>query len=314
MGVVGLRRLNMMSGNSPGKELVDHVASVLSSPVLNLVVGMAGIATPLIAWASRRAEATGIVLATESTLLLCVVVSHAWLRRSHALVRRPAARRMSDPAYFDLVRRQIESDVVAEFEELADGHLTAYAGDSVRLVTLLLRTLAESPTQPKLALATDLVAPPGLLAAPAEYLGENRRLVEAGGEIRRILISWAADLADEPYSRELLELVDSQRAMGVQCGLVVRDNLRPDQAVDFLVVSRAAVSVLDDRGDLGRTRGRNSVHFKNVDRWVQRHESMWGHGAHSAASKLAAYEITVRPILASGSWDKDTVKACIVQL
>lgn len=304
----------MMSGNSPGKDMVDRLADVLSSPVLNVLVGMAGIAMPLIAWASHRAEATGIVLATETTLLLCVVASHAWLRRSHALVRRPAGRRMSDPAYFDLVRRHIEADVVADFEELADGHLTAYGGDAARLVSLLLRTLTESPAQPKVALATDLVAPPGLLAAPPEFLGENRQLIEAGGEIRRILISWAADLATEPYSRELQELVDSQRAMGVQCGLVVRDRLRPEQAVDFLVISRAAVSVQEDRGDYGRTRGRNSAHFKNVDRWVQRHESMWGHGAHSAASKLAAYETTVRPMLASGSWDKDTVNACIAQL
>jgi hypothetical protein len=102
--------------------------------------------------------------------------------------------------------------------------------------------------------------------------------------------------------------------MGVQCGLVVRDNLRPEQAVDFLVISQAAVSVQGDRGDYGRTRGRISVHFKNVDRWAQRHESMWGHGPRSAASKLTAYETTVRPMLASGSWDKDAVKACIAQL
>ena len=111
------------------------------------------------------------------------------------------------------------------------------ADDAARLVALLLRTLTESPAKPKVALATDLVAPPGLLAAPPEFLAENRRLIEAGGEIRRILISWAADLAAEPYSRDLRELVDSQRATGVQCGLVVRDHLRPEQAVDFLVTT-----------------------------------------------------------------------------
>jgi hypothetical protein len=99
----------MVLGNSPGKDMVDKLADVLSSPVLNVLVGMAGIAMPLIVWASHRAEATGIVLAAETTLLPCVVVSRAWLRRSHALVRRPVGRRMSDPTYFDLVRRHIES-------------------------------------------------------------------------------------------------------------------------------------------------------------------------------------------------------------
>ena len=249
-----MRGLDVATGNSSGKDMVDRVSDVLSSSLLNVLVGLAGIALPVIAWASRRAEATGIVLAVETVLLLCVVASHAWLRQSHALVRRPAGRRMSDPAYFELVRRHIESDVVADFEELADGHLTAYGGDAARLVILLLRTLAESPAQPKVALATDLAVPPGLLAAPREYLAENRRLVEAGGEVRRILICWAADLTAESYSRELQELVDAQRSMGVQCGLAIRDSLRPEQAVDFLVISRAAVSVQEDRGDYGRTR------------------------------------------------------------
>jgi hypothetical protein len=81
-----------------------------------------------------------------------------------------------------------------------------------------------------------------------------------------------ADLVTEGYARELQELVNTQRAAGAQCGLAMRDHLTAEQAVDFLVVSRAAVSVQDDQA----TRGRISVYFKNVDRWVGRHESMWG--------------------------------------
>jgi hypothetical protein len=302
------------SGTSPRKDVTERLAGIMSSPVLNVLVGIAGIALPLIAWASRRAGATGVVLAAETTLLLIVVVGHVQLRRSHALVRRPDGRRMPGPAYFDLVRRHLESDMVADFEGLADGHLTVYGSHGARLVLLLLRTLAESPVLPKLALATDLTASPGQLAAVREYLAENRRLIEAGGEVRRILVSWAADLATEQYARELLDLAGGQRSLGVQCGLAVRDHLLPEQEVDFLIISRAAVSVREDRAGLSATRGRNSLHFKNVDRWVSRHGSMWGHGAHSATSRLAAYEATVRPMLASGSWDADIVRACVGQL
>jgi len=304
------------AGTSPPKDITDRVADILTSPVLSVLVGIAGVAMPVIAWVGHRAETANIVLALETVLLLFLVAGQVRLRQSHALVRRPANHRMSDPAYFDLVRRDLEADIVADFEDLADGHLTAYAAATTRLATLLLKTLTDSPVQPKLALATDLAAPLGLLAAPQarEYLAENRRLIEAGGEVRRILVSWAADLATEDYARDLQALVDSQRSAGVQCGLAVRDHLRPEQAVDFLVVSRAAVSVQDDRHDPGLTRGRNTIHFKNVDRWAQRHESLWGHGPHSATSRLAHYETTIRPMLASGSWDEDTVRACVAQL
>lgn len=259
----------MPAGTSSPKDMADRVADALSSPVLNVLVGIAGVAMPVIAWASHRAEAAGTVLAVETMLVLFLVVSHVWLRRSHALVRRPAGRGMSDPVYFDLVRGHLESDIVADFEDLADGHLTAYAADAADVVVFLLRTLTDSPVQPKLALATNLVALPEMLAAPQarEYLGENRRLIEAGGEVRRILVCWAADLVTENYARELLALVEGQRSLGVQCGLAVRDHLRPEQAVDFIVFSRAAVSVQEDRADPGRTGGRNTFHFKNVNRW-----------------------------------------------
>jgi hypothetical protein len=112
------------------------------------------------------------------------------------------------------------------------------------------------------------------------------------------------------YAGELLELVDAQRAAGVQCGLAVRDLLSTEQAVDFLVISQAAVSVQDDQA----TRGRTSVHFKNVDRWVRRHESIWGHGQLSATSALAAYEGTARPMLAPGSWDENAMRDCLSRL
>lgn len=61
-------------------------------------------------------------------------------------------------------------------------------------------------------------------------------------------------MVTEGYARELQELVDSRRAAGVRCGLGMRDHLAAEQAVDFLVVSRAAVSVQDDQADqhLGR--------------------------------------------------------------
>ena len=299
----------MPSGTASGKDIVERFADILSSPVLNVLVGITGVAMPAIVWASHRTATADILLACETVLVLFLVTSHVWLRRTHIYLRRPASRNMSDPRFFDLVRSRLESDLIADFGEIADGHLLAYAADQLRLLILMLQTLTDSPVQPKRALATDLAAPRGLLGVSREYFAENRRLIEAGGEIRRIFICWEADLVTGQYARELLELVDAQRAAGVQCGLAVRDHLSAEQAADFIVISQAAVSVQDDQA----TRGRISVHFKNVDRWVRRHESIWGHGQLSATSALAAYEGTARPMLASGSWDEDAARTCLGQ-
>jgi hypothetical protein len=123
-------------------------------------------------------------------------------------------------------------------------------------------------------------------------------------------ICWEADLLTEQYARDLQELADSQRLIGIQCGLAIQDHLSAEQAVDFLVISQAAVSVQDDEA----TRGRISVHFKNVDRWVRRHDSIWGHGPQSGASALTTYQRTTRPMLASGAWDEQAVRTCLGQL
>jgi hypothetical protein len=300
----------MLLGTASGKDIVERFAGIMSSPVLNVLVGITGIAMPAIAWASRRVATADILLAIETLLVLFLVIGHMWLRRTYIYLRRPASRNMSDPRFFELVRSGLEADLIADFGEIADGHLLVYAADQLRLLSLMLGTLTDSPVQPKRVLATDLAAPQGLYGVPCGYFAENRRLIEAGGEIRRIFICWEADLVTDRYARELLELVDAQRAAGVQCGLTVRDYLSAEQAVDFLVISQAAVSVLDDQA----TRGRISVHFKNVDRWVRRHESLWGHGQLSATSALAAYEGTARPMLAPGSWDQDAVRACLGRL
>jgi hypothetical protein len=303
----------MRSGASPRRDAVERLADIVSSPVLNVLVGIAGVVMPVIVWASHRMAAAGIALTVETVLLLALVISHLWLRRTHIYLRRPASRSMSDPRYFDVIRSRLESDLIADFGEIADGHLLAYDADAPRLAILLLQVLIDSPIQPKRVLATDLATPSGVHLAGGgsrEYGAENRRLIDAGGEVRRIFICWAADLEAERYARELQRLADNQRSLGVHCGLAVRDRLSAEQAVDFLVISRAAVSVQEDQA----TRGRTSVHFKNVDRWIRRHESLWAHGAASAASALAAYESVIRPMLASGAWDKDTVRTCVERL
>lgn len=208
----------------------------------------------------------------------------------------------------------MERDLIADFGEIADGHLQVYASEVPRLSVMLFQVLINSGSHPQRVLAADLTTNPDLLTARREYLAVNRQLIEAGGSIQRLFICWTADLVREGFARSLVQLVDHHRSLGVQCALAVRDRLRADQAIDFVVVSRAAVLVEEEQGDAEYLRGRSSVYFKQVERWVGRYESVWGHGSDSAPFLLSAYEAQVRPMLAALTWDEDAVRSAVDRL
>jgi Flp pilus assembly protein TadB len=98
----------MRLGASPRRDAVERLADIVSSPVLNVLVGVAGVVMPVIVWAGHRKAAAGIALTVETVLLLALVISHLWLRRTHIYLRRPASQSMSDPRYFDVIRSRLE--------------------------------------------------------------------------------------------------------------------------------------------------------------------------------------------------------------
>ncbi|MFB7593577.1 hypothetical protein [Streptomyces sp. NPDC056160] len=132
--------------------------------------------------------------------------------------------------------------------------------------------------------------------------------------MQRLFICWQDDLVKHEFARSLLALIDHHRSLGVQCALAVRDRLRADQAVDFVVISKAAVLLEEEQGDSDYRRGRSSVYFKQVERWAGRFESIWGHGSDSAPFILQSYEATARPMLDAGTWNEDTVREAAARL
>ncbi|MCF4139886.1 hypothetical protein L1856_28350 [Streptomyces sp. Tue 6430] len=298
----------------PRQDLGTRVAEALSSQVLNAVVGIAGIAIPVVAWASEKTVMRDVLLAAETVLLLLMVANHMWLRRIYIQLRRANDRHMADARYFALVRQQLERELIAGFGEIADGHLQVYASEVPRLSVLLFQALIDSGSQPKRVLAADLTTNPNLLTQRREYLAVNRRLIEGGGTVQRLFICWQDDLSRRDFAHALLTLIDHHRSLGVQCALAVRDRLRADQAVDFVVISNAAVLLEEEQGDADYRRGRSSVYFKQVERWAGRFESIWGHGSDSAPFALQAYEATARPMLDAGTWDDAAVRATASRL
>ncbi|MEV0913398.1 hypothetical protein AB0I93_03815 [Streptomyces sp. NPDC049967] len=298
----------------PRQDMGNRVAGVLSSQVLNAVIGIIGLVIPVVAWAMQQRNLTNVVLAAETVLLLLMIANYMWLRSIYIQLRRANDRDMADAAYFAAIRARLERDLIADFGEIADGHLQVYASEVPRLSVMLFTVLVESGAQPQRVLAADLTTNPNLLTVRREYLAANRRLIEAGGSVQRLFICWANDLARAEFGRSLLQLVDHHRSLGVQCGLAVRDRLRADQAIDFVVVAKAAVLVEEEQGDAEYLRGRSSVYFKSVERWAGRFESIWGHGSSSAPSALTTYESQVRPMTTGLDWDDEAVRAVIAQL
>uniref|UniRef100_A0AAU2AB01 Uncharacterized protein n=1 Tax=Streptomyces sp. NBC_00093 TaxID=2975649 RepID=A0AAU2AB01_9ACTN len=287
----------------------------LASPVLNAFIGIAGIAVPVIAWVNDRTGVKNALLIAETVLVVALTANHLWLRRRYITLRRTTnIRAMDNARYYDLVRGQLEQELISDYGEIADGHLRVYATEVPRLSVLLLKTLVDSRTDPLRVLAADLTTNPSLLTQRREYLSANRRLLEAGGTIQRLFICYRADLIREDYARNLLQLITMHRQMGVTCGLAVRDRLRADQAVDVIIIASAAALVEEEQGDADYSKGRSSVYFKGVERWTGRFESVWGHGTDSAPMTLQSYESTARPMLDAQTWDSDRAEAAVDQL
>ncbi|MDO0912849.1 hypothetical protein QQM39_18975 [Streptomyces sp. DT2A-34] len=288
------------------RDPMSRAADILASPVLNGLIGLAGIVIPVIAWASDRTSLTNGLLVAETVLVVILTANHLWLRKAFITLRRATnLRAMDDAQYYDRVRAQLEQELISDYGEIADGHLRVYASEVARLSVLLVKTLIDSPSQPKRILAADLTTNPSLLTQRREYLTANRRLIEVGGTIDRLFICFRDDLSRADYARPLLELIDHHRQLGVTCGLAVRDRLRADQAVDVVIISAAAALVEEEQGDADYKRGRSSVYFKGVERWIGRFESVWGHGSDSAPLVLQAYERFARPMLDGSTWDSD---------
>lgn len=301
----------MSNQSSRPRGPLTAVAEALASPALGTVIGIAGVVTPIIGWAVDRVDLR-VLLIVQGALILVLAIGHLWTRRTYIQLRRANnVRSMDDARYYDLVRARLEQELLADYGEIADGHLRVYASEVPRLSALLVTTLGEALSEPRRILATDLTTNPQLLGQRREYLAANRQFTEGGGTIHRLFIVRQAALAEQDFAAAFLALVQRHRDIGVTCGLAVHERLRADEAVDYVVFAAAAVLVEEEQGDADYTRGRSSVYFKGVERWRSRFEGVWGVGADSAPRALQAYESAIRPMLDAQAWDTRRASAAV---
>ena len=293
------------------RDPLTRVTDALGSPVLGAVIGIAGLVTPVIGWAVERVDLKALVV-VQGALIVILAIGHLWTHRAYIRLRRTNnLKSIDDVRYYDLVRTHLERELVSDYGEIADGHLRVYASEVPRLSALLIDTLTDAASDPPRILAADLTTNPQLLNQRREYLAANRRFLQGHGTINRLFIVYRDDLLKEEFARALLELIGRHRDIGVICGLAVRDRLRADEAVDYVVLAAAPVLVEEEQGDADYTRGRSSVYFKGVDRWRLRFEGVWGNGADSAPHALRTYESVTRSMLDAGTWDEQRISATV---
>lgn len=284
----------------------------LTSPAVNTVLAVVGLVLPVLAWTAGRAWAKDVLLVLETVLVIAMGAHVLWLRRAYVQLKRADAKTMSDARYFTAIRTELESSLLDDFEEIADGHLQIYAAEVPRVSVMLYRVLLETESEPKRVLATDLTSDPKILAQRREYVAINKRLIDAGGVIRRVFVCRLGDLVRRSFAVDLLELISHHRSIGVQCGIAVRDWLRPDQVVDFVVVGLAAVLVEAEQGDEAYRIGRSSVSFKFVQKWAVKFDTIWDPAeTDSAPTRLRRYETAARAQLDSGSWRPSAIRTSL---
>lgn len=287
------------------------VSRAVTSPAVNTVLAVLGLILPFVAWGVANSFVKDLLLAVEMLIVIAMASYLFWLRRAYIQLRRANAKSMSDAKYFEAIRKELETSLINDFDEIADGNLHVYAAEVPRLSVMLYRVLLEAECEPRRIVATDLTIDPRILSQRHDYLAVNQRFMEAGGVVKRIFICRLNDLVRRSFATDLLELISHHRSMGVQCGLAVREWLSAEQAVDFVVVGLAAVLIEEEQGDEKYAVGRSSVSFKSARKWAARFETIWNPEleTYSAPARLRHYETAVRASLENGTWRPSVVRA-----
>ncbi|MER6144938.1 hypothetical protein ABT174_33725 [Streptomyces sparsogenes] len=86
---------------APRRDPASRIADTLASPILNALIGLAGIVIPVIAWVSARASVRNGLLIAETAIVIIIVMTanHLWLRKAFITLRRATNLKAMDDAH-----------------------------------------------------------------------------------------------------------------------------------------------------------------------------------------------------------------------
>lgn len=294
-------------------DLIDRIGSAIGSPLIASVVAIISAAGTVSGWVAHSSDLKDVLLGGSFLVNVVVVASLMSVRGAYLRLRRANSDQMDDPVFYELVREPIERELLSEYQDIADGLIQVYGSKVRKTADLFLAALSDSRNSERRIRAVDLTTNPALLRTRTPYLEANRRFIVAGGAIDRLFVCRREHLIDELFAKEFLALVDEHKASGVRPGLAVREALRAEQAVDYIVFGTGVVLIEEEQGDQDYTVGRSWARFKGTAGWIATFESVWGasDATSPAMLRLQSYETIVRAMIAGGTWEPKRILECL---
>jgi hypothetical protein len=279
------------------------VRKLLSDPLTGTVVGLVGIAVPVVGLVSKNQQLKNLLLILCGLIISALLVRELLATHKKIVAPRGNPDKMADPEFYEKVQRDVIRQRLSDIEDMADGILRVFGSDVRAVSIMLFHELAESSDDAKQVYATDLTSNPDILRSRQEYLASNRELIKSGGAVHRIFICREADLARQDFSQDLLDVVQRHRDIGVVCGIAVTERIDPTHVVDFVVFGGAAVLIEEQQATVDYRTGRSTIQFKRIDGWIDRFKDLWeANRTPSACEQLAGYEAIVRRMMSDGKW------------
>lgn len=146
------------------------------------------------------------------------------------------------------------------FGSLRQGRLSFHGSD----VQQLQSSLVESGRFQHID-TLDITTAPDRLLLRRRYLDANASFIDRGCKIRRVYMIEAKKQHDSSFMKSLKELVAYQRAIGVNLGLIIIEDIEPALRKDFILFDNAIVLVEEHQANLDYSLGRSTAYFTRTD-------------------------------------------------
>lgn len=111
----------------------------------------------------------------------------------------------------------------------------------------------------------DLTSDPKRWLTRVDYIDANKKFIENGGTIRRVLIINEKNLINKEFVDNLIKLISTLKRIGVQTGLHFECFLKPNQLIDFIIYGNFSVLVEGKQADEDYKIASSTMKFLNTD-------------------------------------------------
>lgn len=173
-----------------------------------------------------------------------------------------------------------------KFSELNDGYMNLFGEDVLEVQSALVDFTLKA--EDRTIRTLDLTSNPGLWLTRTKYINMNKKFIESGGVIQRVLIIDGSKLLDKEFSNNLIKLIEKFENIGVIVGLQLEELLNEEELQDFIVYDNFAVLAEGKQADENYKKASSTAYFKEnkVVNYKQIFYKVWEKSATSPSSQV----------------------------